>query len=114
YDGYWGGRPQFDRAVFRIIPENSTAVSELLTGGVDIVTSVNVSEVSRIESSSAADVRVVGGNSTNYITFNVTEGQVTADSLVRAAVDYAVDDALLAEILTNGAGVPVRGRVSPE
>lgn len=114
FDDYWNGRPQFDRAVFRIIPENSTAVSELLTGGVDIVTTVNVSEVSRIEGSSAAVVKTVGGNRTDYITFNVSDGQVTADPLVRAAVDYAVDDALLAEILTNGAGVPVRGRVSPE
>jgi peptide/nickel transport system substrate-binding protein len=114
FDDYWNGRPQFDRAVFRIIPENSTAVSELLTGGVDIVTTVNVSEVSRVSSSSAAVVKTVGGNRTDYITFNVSEGQVTADPLVRAAVDYAIDDALLAEVLTDGAGVPVRGRVSPE
>ncbi|HRP47899.1 MAG: ABC transporter substrate-binding protein [Trueperaceae bacterium] len=114
FDNYWGGRPAFDRAVFRIIPENSTAVSELLTGGVDIVTTVNVSEVGRIEASTAADIAVVGGNRTDYLTFNVSEDQVTADPLVRAAVDYAVDDALLAEILTDGAGVPVRARVSPE
>lgn len=113
-DDYWGGRPEFDSAVFRIIPENSTAVSELLTGGVDIVTTVNISEVGRIEASSAADLRIVGGNRTDYITFNVSDDQVTADPLVRAAVDYAVDDALLAEILTDGAGVPVRARVSPE
>lgn len=113
-DAYWGGRPTFDEAVFRIIPENSTAVSELLTGGVDIVTSVSVSEAERVRTSSAATIAVVGGNRTNYITFNVSEGQRTADVRVRAAVDYAVDDALLAEILTDGAGVPVRGRVSPE
>lgn len=114
FDGYWGGRPAFDRAVFRVIPENSTAVSELITGGVDIVTSVKVSEVSRIEAASGAHVEYVGGNSTQYITFNVSPDQATADPVVRAAVDYAVDDGLLAEILTDGAGVPVRARVSPE
>ncbi|MBW7915505.1 MAG: hypothetical protein H3C53_02290 [Trueperaceae bacterium] len=111
---YWGGRAAFDRAVFRVIPENSTAVSELLTGGVDIVTNVKVAEVGRIQGASGARVEHVGGNSTQYITFNVSTGQPTADPLVRAAVDYAVDDALLAEILTDGAGVPVRARVSPE
>lgn len=114
FDDYWGGRPTYDRAVFRVIPETSTAVSELLTGGVDIVASVSTSEVSRVASSNAARIVQVGGNRTEYITFNVSDGQVTADPLVRAVVDYAVDDALLAEILTNGAGVPVRGRVSPE
>lgn len=114
FGDYWGGRPSFDTAVFRVIPENSTAVSELLTGGVDIVTTVRVSELGRINGSTGARVQFVGGNSTQYITFNVSEDQVTADPLVRAAVDYAVDDSLLAEILTDGAGVPVRGRVSPE
>lgn len=114
FDDYWGGRPQFDRAVFRVIPESSTAVSELVTGGVDIVTSVKVSEVARVEASSSAHIERVGSNSTQYITFNVSEGQVTADPLVRAAIDYAVDDSLLAEVLTDGAGVPVRARVSPE
>lgn len=114
FDDYWGGRPHYDRAVFRIIPETSTAVSELLTGGVDIVTTVSTSELGRIESSSGARVARVGGNRTEYITFNVSEDQATSDPRVRAAVDYAIDDALLAEILTDGAGVPVRGRVSPE
>lgn len=114
FEGYWGETPHYDRAVFRVIPENSTAVSELITGGVDIVASVNVSETARIGSSSTAQVANVGGNRTQYITFNVSEGQRTADPLVRAAVDYAVDDALLAEILTDSAGVPVRGRISPE
>lgn len=112
-EDYWGGRPAYDTAVFRRIAEGSTAVSELLTGGVDIVTSVSQAEVARLQASTAAEAVAVVGNRITHITFNTREGQITADPLVRAAVDYAVDDQLLVDVLQDGAGVPVRGRVSP-
>ena len=35
-----GGRPYLDRYVYRIIPETSTLLAELLTGGVDVYVSV--------------------------------------------------------------------------
>ena len=35
---YWGGKPQTDELVFRVIPEVSTRTAELLAGGVDIAT----------------------------------------------------------------------------
>ncbi|GJM44914.1 MAG: peptide-binding protein [Gemmatimonadota bacterium] len=36
YDGWHGGRPAIDRLVFRIIPEETTLRTELLTGGVHL------------------------------------------------------------------------------
>ena len=32
---YWGGKPEVDELVFRVLPEPSTRVAELLTGGID-------------------------------------------------------------------------------
>lgn len=113
FDDYWGGRPYYDVAVFRIIPESSTAVSELLTGGVEIVTSVRQTELSRIENSRSADVKTVIGNTVYFISYNNSPDAPTGDVRVRQAVDYAIDDALMAEVLQEGYGVPVLGRVSP-
>lgn len=112
-DDYWGGRPAYDTAVFRRITEGSTAVSELLTGGVDLVASVSRAEVTRFDGAAAAKVVPVIGNRINHLTFNTREGQITADQRIRAAVDYAVDDELLLEVLQDGAGAPVQARVSP-
>lgn len=113
FDDYWGGRPHYDRAVFRIIPESSTAVSELLTGGVDIVTSVRQTELSRIEAAPNARVEPVNGNTVYQISYNNSPDEPTGDVRVRHAVDLAIDDALLAEVLQEGYGIPVLGRVSP-
>jgi peptide/nickel transport system substrate-binding protein len=48
-DDYWGGRPEIDELIFRAIPESSTRVAELLTGGVDLALSVAPQDWARIE-----------------------------------------------------------------
>jgi hypothetical protein len=40
FDGHWRGKPPFKTLVFRAIPEVSTEVAELKTGGVDIIRNV--------------------------------------------------------------------------
>lgn len=113
YDGYWGGQPAYDQAVFRMIPEGSTAVSELLTGGVDIVSSVRITELPRVENSDAARIVPVNGNTVFMISFDTSPDVPTGDVRVRKAVDLAIDNELYAEVLQGGYGVPVLGRVSP-
>src|SRR5690606_28398024 len=43
------GRPHLDRVVFRIIPEQTTELSELLTGRLDLIRGVQPSEAQRLE-----------------------------------------------------------------
>jgi peptide/nickel transport system substrate-binding protein len=114
FDDYWNGRPAFDQAVFRVIPESSTAVSELLTGGVDIAVSVRQTELSRFNDQSSASIKSVTGNGVQLVNFNNSADEPTGDVRVRTAVDYALDNELLSEIMLDGYGVPVRGRVSPQ
>jgi peptide/nickel transport system substrate-binding protein len=114
FDDYWNGRPAYDEAVFRVIPESSTAVSELLTGGVDIVNSVRQTELSRFDNASGARIKSVNGNSINLVNFNNSPDEPTGDVRIRQAVDYAIDNELVSEIMQDGYGVPVRGRVSPQ
>lgn len=114
FDDYWNGRAAYDEAVFRVIPENSTAVSELLTGGVDITVGISQTELSRLANSRAAHTAAISGNGVRIMSFNTSADEATGDPRVREAVEYAVDSELLLEILQEGYGVAVRGRVSPQ
>ena len=48
-DDYWGELPDFEEYEVRIIPEASTRVAELLTGGVDIVYDIMPQDQERID-----------------------------------------------------------------
>lgn len=112
YDDYWGGEPVYREAVFRIIGENTTAVSELVTGGVQM-TAVNASDRGRVEANAGTRLVTQPTNRVVHWTFNVREGQVTADPLVREAIDYAIDDSVFVAVLEDGFGAPTRVRSSP-
>jgi len=113
FDDHWRGRAQFDRLVHRTIPEDSTRVAELMTGGVDIVTNVPEQDQDRIGQTNAARVALAPSNFIMMVVFNVREGTETADPLVREAIDYAIDRDLLVEGLMGGLGVPTAARLNP-
>jgi peptide/nickel transport system substrate-binding protein len=112
YADYWGGVPVYQQATFRVIGENTTSVSELVTGGVQI-TGVSATDRQRVEESASTRLIIQPTNRVAHWTFNVSEDQVTSDPRVREAIDYAIDDALMLEILQDGFGTPTRVRSSP-
>jgi peptide/nickel transport system substrate-binding protein len=111
-DDYWRGEPRYREAVFRIIGENTTAVSELVTGGVHI-TAVNATDRERVEANPGTRLVAQPTNRVVHWTFNVRDGQVTADPLVREAIDYAIDSSVFVAVLEEGFGAPTRVRSSP-
>lgn len=113
YENYYEGkRDEWDEVVFRVIPEISTRVGELLTGGVDIAIDVPPNEWDRINNSEIA--KVVEGDTTRImlLVVRLTEGHVTADPKVREAIDLAIDDKKICDYLLGGSAVPVRTRVA--
>ncbi len=112
FDDHWRGRPVWDRLVHRTIPEASTRVAELLTGGVHIATNVPPADRARVEA--AADVRIEPWPTPRVMLYIMnTEGIGTSDLRVREAIEYAIDNQLLIDALYDGLGAPVRGRASP-
>lgn len=111
YTDYFGGKPKWDKVTVRSIPESSTRVGEILTGGVDLATDIPPNEWERIEGESG--VNLVDGESTrvNLLMVRTTEGSVTADQRVREAIDLAIDQQAIVDALFRGAAVPVRSRV---
>ncbi len=112
YDQHWRGRPAIDELVFRFIPESSTRVGELLTGGVDIAVNVPPQDVDRIRASSTAKVAPQPTNRVMLLLLRTGSGAVTADPRVREAIDYAIDNQLLIDLAMGGLGVPTRARIT--
>ncbi|MDR1765833.1 MAG: ABC transporter substrate-binding protein [Lachnospiraceae bacterium] len=111
---YYGEKATWDEVVYRPIPESSTRVSELLTGGVDLIYNVPVNEWGRVSSNTDA-----GGTSLAYgetsrvmlLIVRMTDGQPLSDPLLREAVELAIDKTTICDALLQGAGVPTRTRV---
>ena len=102
----------WDKVVFRVLPESSTRVGELLAGGVDIVNNVNPNEWDRINSNDGTSVLLGEGTRVYMLGMKCSEGNETADVRVRQAIDYAIDDSVIADAVLDGAGVPTLTRVA--
>lgn len=114
YDNYFEGKnEEWDQLVFRVIPESSTRVGELLTGGVDIATNMPPNEWERINSNGETEVISAESNRVLMLVVRQTEGTVTSDPRVREAIDLAINDEALTEFVLGGAGIPTRTRVTP-
>jgi len=88
----------FQRIVWRIIPEASTRTAELIAGNVDIITNVVPEQIEAIDGSGRAEVEIVSGTRRMYVGFNLSDehaempgGDAIQDPAVRRALQYAVD-----------------------
>lgn len=113
FDDHWRGRPAFDVLIHRTIPEDSTRVGELITGGVHVVSNVPVQDIDRIEASGEATVELQPSAFINMIVFRVHDDTVTSDPLVRHAIDLAIDRDLLVEGVMGGLGAVTAARLNP-
>ncbi|WP_432357291.1 ABC transporter substrate-binding protein [Sporosarcina sp. UB5] len=112
-DYYEGKEDEWDEVIFRVIPENSTRVSELLTGGVDIAVNVPPSDWDRVDKNEGTSMTRETSNRTLMLILRSTEGYPTSDVRVRQAIDYAINDGAIAEYALNGGGTPTLTRVGP-
>ena len=67
YDGYYGGRPFFDRVVLRFLSDPNTMVANILAGEVDVLVPLGV------DVEAAVDVRRRWENTGNHVRFILTD-----------------------------------------
>lgn len=87
---YWGGKPDFDRVVIRVIPEPASRVAALLAGEVDFVNSIPTTEIQRIKDNGSAKAGAVPSTRTVFIKFNTTKPPFD-NKFFRQALNYAID-----------------------
>jgi peptide/nickel transport system substrate-binding protein len=110
----------FDRVVWRVIPEPSTRTAELLAGNVDIITNVPPDQIDTVNRSARARVQAVAGTRRIYIGFNQAPqfgstpgGQAIRNPAVRRALQYAVDIPAICEQLLRTSCERATGLVNP-
>lgn len=107
-----GGRPYLDRFVYRYIPEQTTLLTELLTGGIDVYTGVNPSEAQRVEQAPNVRLSESPSRQWNYLAWN-TRKPMFSDAKVRRALTMAIDRQAIVDALIYGYGQVGRSTVTP-
>ena len=112
----------FPTIVWRIIPEPSTAVAELITGNVDIIKELPATTVGPINDSGVAEVRAYSGTTRVYIGFNMAAdadfratpgGEAIMQTDVRVALQYAVNVPAICSQLLAAECTRATGPVNP-
>ncbi|MCU0512352.1 MAG: ABC transporter substrate-binding protein [Anaerolineae bacterium] len=110
WDGYWGGRPEVDRVIYQVIPEQSAQVAALLAGQVDLIPTVPVPDRERLGATDGLSLVTETSNRMHHLYLRVeTETgamnetypdyqPATLDNNVRLAISHALDRSLLAEV----------------
>ncbi len=112
-DYFKGDVSDWDKAVLTTLPEPATRVNELITGGMDLVNEIPPSEWARVDGNH--DTAIVPGDSTlvMMLLVNSNEEYPTSDVRVRQAIEYAIVDKLIVDMLFQGKATPTRTHITP-
>ncbi len=112
-DAYFGGRPHSAAIVYRIIPEDLTAVTEFELGNLDVL-SVPASEYRRFRGSDKWSNLMVSvpGINTYYLGFNCSRPPFNEPALRRAVIQ-AIDREKILKTYYEGRGILASGPVPP-
>lgn len=107
-----GGPPNVDRLVYRVIPDQNTLLTELLTGSVDLYMAVRADQAATVVGDGLAELRVFPSTEVTFVAWNLRQPQL-ADARVRRALTLATDRAAVVEGLLRGYGVVAESGVPP-
>ncbi len=108
-----GGRPYLDRVVFRVLPEETTLLTELRAGTVDLMRALPPQEAATVDADPNLRLVTYADRSFNYVAWNARDS-LFADPLVRQALSLAIDRHQLVEALLYGYGQIAVSYVLPE
>jgi peptide/nickel transport system substrate-binding protein len=98
-----GGRPYLDRVVFRVIPEATTRMTELITGAVDFYVMPTYDQAARVEAEREA--RLVNYLDRAFVLIGWNQRRPPFDDVrVRRALTMAIDRAQIVEAVLYGYG----------
>jgi peptide/nickel transport system substrate-binding protein len=107
-----GGPPKAERVVFRIIPEASTMLTELLTGGVHIDIPLVPDQVEQVEGSGQTTLYAFPGRTVYYVGWN-NERPLFKDANIRRALALGINRPEIINALLHGQGELATSTVPP-
>jgi peptide/nickel transport system substrate-binding protein len=110
---YYQGRPYLDRVIFRIIPDQTSLLTQLETGEIDLMEQIPPREVDRIRRRNP-DVKIytTSGRGYNYIGWN-NQYPLFRNPTVRRALTMAMDIDDIINSLLYGYGKRCYGHIPP-
>jgi peptide/nickel transport system substrate-binding protein len=101
---YWGGRSDFDRMIFRSVPEAAPRIASLLKGEVDVITQLPPDHGERV--SAHPSTRVVGALYAGlYVLAANSKVRPLDNPLVKQALALAIDRDTIVKELWRGRGI---------
>lgn len=112
FDDYFGGRPNITTYIWRVIPEATVHITELLNGQVDIVPEVPAEDFASLEGEPGIQTLRLPG--VNMVTLMVnTDDPLLADARTRQALSTAIDRQSIIDVVSAGLGDVVTSQIHP-
>ena len=112
FDDHWGGPAHLDGIEVHIIPEQSTALAALQTGGLDYMMQTNPEFANQIRSNPELKLLTTPSPIWDYVAYNV-EREPFTDKRVRQAFSMAFDREGIALGIYKGLALPAHHAISP-
>jgi len=107
-----GGRPLLDRYIYRVIPEETTLVTELLTENIDILIGVPPDQAQQVIDNPSTRLLDFTGRNYTLVAWNARRPQL-ADARVRRAIAMATNRVQITQALLHGYGRVANSGVPP-
>ncbi len=108
YDGYWGGTPKIESAVYTVIADTNSLAMAQQTGESDVSVSMAGTSLSQFEDTSKYRVSSNTGSRGQIVHMN-QDNVFLQDINVRKAISMSIDKENYANVLNNGASAPATG-----
>jgi peptide/nickel transport system substrate-binding protein len=111
-DAYFGGKPNLDKLVFKVVPDANTQIAQVLSGELSVMIMDNKAAVDRVKS--ASQVRVEPRELVQYywLALNQTDPRFQ-DVKVRQAFEYAIDRNAIIQAVEKGYGQVANSAIVP-
>lgn len=109
---YFGKKPQIQTIIFEIIPQETTQVSDLLSGNLNYIEMQSPQLLAPLQSNPNVTVQKVVQQNYYFVTLNTGLAKFK-DVRVRQALDYAIDKKALIQALLKGNGQVATGPIAP-
>jgi peptide/nickel transport system substrate-binding protein len=107
-----GGRPYVDRYVYRVVPEPTTLLTDLLTESIDVYMGPPSDQAAQIAAEEGVELLTFGFRDFDFVVWNARRPQL-ADARVRRALTVGTNRAEIVEALLAGYGQVANSSVPP-
>lgn len=105
FDEHWDSDSlvDFEKAVFKVVPEQGARIAELETGSTDLALDIDTTNMSRIEDTDGLSLLTSVSPGVLYLGFN-NEVDVLSDPRVRRAISHAINREEIIDGVFSGVG----------